>query len=281
MPKKTKKESVSKKNSKKTKKGFSISEQYRLAWNYLRNSENYVILVAAFFLFAIFIGFILPILAPADLVEILMNWIKKWVEEVIKETEGLGLLGMFWFIFKNNVLVGFVAIVLGLFLGAIPGILLFANGLFIGVISFIVVNTEGFTALWRLFPHGIFEIPAIIISFALGMKIYFSLYSKNSKDNYGVFVFGLVGGAIFSVFFIFGGIISVMFQESSLRYLSYLIYVAGYLLSVFAGSLFFSSRLKKRFKSNCMNSLRVFLLVIVPLLFVAAIIEAVLISFGS
>jgi stage II sporulation protein M len=40
------------------------------------------------------------------------------------------------------------------------------------------VNLNGFTVVWRLFPHGIFELPAIIISLGLGFKLGVEIFTK-------------------------------------------------------------------------------------------------------
>jgi stage II sporulation protein M len=43
------------------------------------------------------------------------------------------------------------------------------NGYLIGFVANMVVSQEGVLVLWRLLPHGIFELPAIFISIGLGI----------------------------------------------------------------------------------------------------------------
>ena len=74
-----------------------------------------------------------------------------------------------------------------------------------------VAAGNGYLILLRLLPHGIFEIPALILSLGLGLKLGFFIFTKNKK---------------------------------------------------------------KYLKDNLINSLRVFVYIILPLLIIAAIIEA-------
>ena len=43
------------------------------------------------------------------------------------------------------------------------------------------VSLEGILTLWKLFPHGIFEIPAVIISLGLGLRLGITLMFKTKK----------------------------------------------------------------------------------------------------
>ena len=72
-----------------------------------------------------------------------------------------------------------VSIFTGVFLSLIPILLLFSNGVFIGLISSIIAQSEGIFTFWKLIPHGIFEIPAVIIAIALGIRFgTFVFYDK-------------------------------------------------------------------------------------------------------
>ena len=76
------------------------------------------------------------------------------------------------------------------------------------------INTDGGLSLWKILPHGIFELPAVFIALGIGIKL-------------GMFIF----------------------QKKKLESL----------------------------KNYSINSLRVFLLIILPLLVIAGIIEGTLI----
>jgi len=98
--------------------------------------------------------------------------------------------------FTNNLYVGFLSIIFGVFLGIFPIMTAVFNGIIIGYVMNIAVSSEGFIILWKLLPHGIFELPAIFISMALGLKIFSSVFygKRVLKNNFkrSLLVFVLV-----------------------------------------------------------------------------------------
>ena len=155
-----------------------------------------------------FVGFVLP--AP-NLVE---QKILEFLKELLERTEGMGALELASFIFFNNLQSSLLGILLGFVFGIFPFLSSLFNGYVLGFVAQLSVKEKGALILWRLIPHGIFELPAVFISFGLGIK-------------FGTFIF-------------------------------------------------------KKKKVECFwnylwNSLRIFILIIVPLLIVAAIIEGILV----
>ncbi|MEC0126959.1 stage II sporulation protein M [Paenibacillus pabuli] len=79
----------------------------------------------------------------------------------------------FLFIFFNNAIKSVLVIYAGLFLGILPVIFLLINGM---VIGFLVHTTMNYGASFfdivvkGLLPHGIIEIPVIIIACAFGLR---------------------------------------------------------------------------------------------------------------
>jgi|TARA_Y100000034_G_scaffold102405_1_gene127250 stage II sporulation protein M len=192
----------------KNKKIFNFIEEYKKSWNFIKESKNFIYsVIGIFFVFSL-IGFFIT--APA----IIAEQILKFIEELLLKTQGMGHFELIKFIFFNNVQSSFFGMIFGVFLGIFPIVAVIANGYMLGFVASLVVNSEGISVLWRLFPHGIFELPAIFISLGLGLKI-------------GTFIF----------------------QKKKLE------------------------SLKKYF----LNSLRVFLFIILPLLIIAAIVEGSLI----
>jgi len=118
----------------------------------------------------------LGFLVPDDLKQELL----KGFAEKVAGVEDMGTLGIIGYIVWNNLKVSFLTVVLGVFL-IIPVIILFINGLIIGVIADQVQAIAGVSLgalLLSLLPHGILEIPAILLSgilgTMLGVKLYFS-----------------------------------------------------------------------------------------------------------
>lgn len=202
---------VKRKVAKKKNMGNSISikKLFLDSVKFLIESKKYILFsILAFFLFAI-IG---AIISPSA--EIL-DWIKKTIEAILLQTEGMGALDLIQFIFFNNVKVAIISILSGVFFGVIPFVLTMVNGYLLGFVSSRSVAFSGIFSLWKLFPHGVFELPAIFISFGLGIRL---------------------------------------------------------------GMFLFIERENKTFLNILKGCLNVFFMIIVPLLFVAAIIEGILIA---
>lgn len=194
------------KNKSKKQIGF-FKENYRAAFNYIGDMRNYIYIILILFILCFFIGYFFPIF--------FVDTIKQFIKNLALQTKDLRGTSLIIFIFKNNFLVSLSSIVFGLILGIIPLIITIINGYVLGFVASFAVSQEGISILWRLFPHGIFEIPAIILSLALGLKLGLSIFDKDFKME---------------------------------------------------------------FKSNLENILRVFILVIFPLLVIAAIIEGILVG---
>lgn len=207
MVKKKNKRKKKRESKKKKKQGF-FKENYLQSWDYIKESKSFIYYTIIIFIFFAIIGLILPV--P----EYISELISKFIKELLEKTETMSQFELITFIFTNNLKTSFYGLFFGILFGIIPLIGALANGYVVGVVSYVVVSEEGLFSLWRLFPHGIFELPAVFISLGLGLRL-------------GSFVF----------------------QEKKIESLRYYFW----------------------------NSLRVFLLVVVPLLIIAAIIEGSLI----
>lgn len=81
------------------------------------------------------------------------------------------------FIFFNNALKSFVAMVLGLFFGIVPILFILFNGFVVGVVAGYFSSEAGiFSILLLLIPHGILEIPAVLLSCAYGVELGIGFY---------------------------------------------------------------------------------------------------------
>jgi stage II sporulation protein M len=109
-----------------------------------------------------------------------------------------------------------MGIIYGFALGIFPILSIFANGYVVGYVCSSAISLSGVGSLLSLLPHGIFELPAIFVSFGMGMK-------------FGTFIF---------------------YKDKM-----------------------------KNFRKFFVDSLRVFVFVVLPLLVIAAIIEGILIAF--
>jgi len=146
------------------------------ASHFLLDSKIFILFAVGLFFFSFLLGFLI---SPS---QELLDAIKKFVEELLKQTEGMSLLQLIWFIFSNNFQVGFFSMIFGIFFGFFPFILTVANGYLVGFISLQSVSQSGIFSLWKLFPHGIFELPAIFISLGLGFRLGLFIFEKKEKS---------------------------------------------------------------------------------------------------
>jgi len=201
---------------------FSIKSEYKKSFEYIKDSRNFI--YSAILLFCIFlvlglffedlINSLFKALFNMDLNAQILNYI----QNLLDETEGMGGRQLMGFIFFNNLQSSFFGMMLGVLFGIFPLIALLSNGYLLGFVAMISVKTNGFLILWRILPHGIFELPAVFISLGLGLRLGMYVFAGKEKDS---------------------------------------------------------------FKTWFLNSLRVFLLVILPLLIIAALIEGALIALSG
>src|SRR4030042_1104115 len=198
-----------KKRKTKKKEKFNLGEEYKKCWEYIRESKKFIYAVVGLFLLSVLIGFFVPVS------ESIYDQIMTYIRELLKQTEGMSAFRLIWVIIFNNVRSTIFSIVLGIFFGIYPVISTLANGYLLGFVSSVSVSGAGVASLWRLFPHGIFELPAVFISLGLGIKMGMFIFQKNKMES---------------------------------------------------------------FKNYLINSLKVFLLIVIPLLIIAGIIEGILIA---
>ena len=189
-----------------------FGKTYYESFKYIHESRNFIYLSIGLFFGASIISFLFPV--PQSVLEQINEFIRKLLEE----TRGMGQTDLIKFIFLNNIQSSFFGMLFGAFLGIFPALILLVNGYLLGFVSSIIIKEEGILVLWRLFPHGIFELPAVFISTGLGLKFGTFIIQKNKSDS---------------------------------------------------------------FKKYLWNSIRAFLLIVVPLLIIAAIIEGTLIAYSG
>ncbi len=82
-------------------------------------------------------------------------------------------------IFANNAIKSFLLVFSGVIFGIIPVLFVAYNGYIIGIVIVIAGGERGIgNVLLSLLPHGIFEIPAVILSGALGMWLGSAMLEK-------------------------------------------------------------------------------------------------------
>ena len=169
------------KKSKKKGGKLNLKNEYIKSWEYIKDSQKFIWLVTAFFFFTAILGFIIE---PPESLSIK---IFQLINELLEKTENLSHGGLIKFIFLNNIQSSFTGMILGFLFGIFPLISTIANGYLVGFVSRFVVDAQGFSSLWRLVPHGIFELPAVFISLGLGLKFGTFMFHKNKSETFREF----------------------------------------------------------------------------------------------
>jgi stage II sporulation protein M len=145
------------------------------ALDYVKESRNYLYVISLIFLASIAIGAVFSRQ---------FSFLDEILKELLGKIEGLGLWGIIGFIVQNNVKSAFLGLFLGVFLGVFPVINAISNGVIIGYVMKVVWVDSGMSNMWKILPHGVFELPAIIISLGLGLKLGMFLFSKRKKEEF-------------------------------------------------------------------------------------------------
>jgi stage II sporulation protein M len=132
----------------------------------LMRTKNFILISFALFVFGIIIGFVIYHLSPGN----------EFFSLILKELENIGVefgekntIEMIVFIFLHNLQAVAMSIISGIIL-IFPVIFMLVNGMTIG---FFLGAAGNPLILIAIIPHGIFEIPALVISAAMGMRLGF------------------------------------------------------------------------------------------------------------
>lgn len=159
-----------------------IDEKLNYSFEYLKDSKKFIYFAIGIFSFFAVVGFLVPL--PPDVSKQIIDYFKK----IVEETKGFGLVDLIAFLFSNNSASGFMALFFGFFFGIFPFFNAVVNGMILGVVANMSVSENGVFSLWKLFPHGIFELPAIFISLGLGLKFSTFILKKNKLETFKEFL---------------------------------------------------------------------------------------------
>ncbi|HHY47147.1 MAG TPA: stage II sporulation protein M [Firmicutes bacterium] len=143
----------------------------------LSRSRRYIFLVAAIFLVGIAIGFISYQCYPGQ-VSLMVSEITAKLTRLSETLEGAGTLQAVLLVFWTNLKVVLMCIASGPAFGIAPAAAIFLNGFFIGVAAGHAASRGLNVPLLlgtSVMPHGIFEVPAVILGGVLGMRIGFNI----------------------------------------------------------------------------------------------------------
>ncbi|WP_246096677.1 stage II sporulation protein M [Paenibacillus sinopodophylli] len=160
--------------------------KWQLNWEYFKRMNSYIAFGTILFLAGMVIGGTNP--AFKSFLDGQLEGLGK-IAEMIDDSSN-PTLTMFIFIFLNNAVKSIVIMYLGAMLGILPIFFLVVNGMVIGYLLKATADLHGGAYVFELIvkgllPHGILEIPAIIIACAYGMR-------------FGVLVLKALGSLLFA-----------------------------------------------------------------------------------
>lgn len=148
---------------------------------YLYSLRKYILAVTGIFTFFLIIGVLVSITNPEkstyyiDLFKNTFGWITQ-----------LGPFERMLAIFKNNAINSLLALVLGIGFGFVPFFLAAVNGLFLGMVAEVFSTQKGILfVLAAILPHGIIELPMVLLSAAIGLRLGYEMYQflKGERTN--------------------------------------------------------------------------------------------------
>jgi len=134
---------------------------------YIYSIRFYILLSSLVFVGGVFAGYSFVYNFPEETQQIVEE-----LKEFFASGEEMTQFQIFLFILKNNITKLFMILLLGIFAGIIPLLASFANGMILGIFGCLVAESLS----WQFFlvgilPHGIIEIPVLILAAAIGMRI--------------------------------------------------------------------------------------------------------------
>ena len=169
---------------------MNLNRQFKDSLNYVKDSMGYIYFAFFMFLLFVFLGFYL---------NKNLGFIDIFLKELINRVSGLNLIELILFILQNNIQASFYGLIFGVFFAIFPLLDIAVNGIFVGYVLAKVEEIGGIYQIWRLFPHGIFELPAVFISLGLGLKLGMFVFSKKPMGELKKRVLGSLNSFLFIV----------------------------------------------------------------------------------
>ena len=134
---------------------------------YLSDLKFYILLSSFVFVSGILTGYSFVRDFPEETREIIEE-----LKKLFASGEEMTQFQIFLFILENNITKLLMMLLLGIFAGIIPLFASFANGMILGIFACLVSESLS----WEFFlvgilPHGVIEIPVLILATAIGIRI--------------------------------------------------------------------------------------------------------------
>lgn len=147
---------------------------------YVHSIRFYLLFVSILFIGAIVLGYVGFL---SDIFSVQMEGIQELSENIKDFTQShpswLIFLVFFIVIFLNNAFTCFLEILLGPLLGIFPMFSAVING---GILGWFA-QEEGLIVFLAILPHGVFEIPAFLLSAAIGLKLGREVFKRKGERH--------------------------------------------------------------------------------------------------
>ena len=143
---------------------------FRKSLHFLISSKNFII--AAVIMFAAF--FLLGLAYP----NLMRDFVLDVISGMVGKIEGMNFFQLAGFIIFNNVKSSFLGMFIGLLFGIFPLFLAAINGYVLGFVMNLTIAQNGASEIWKIFPHGIFELPAFFFALGLGIRLGYTLFTN-------------------------------------------------------------------------------------------------------
>lgn len=200
----------------------------------VRENSQYVLGGALLFIGGSLLGY-LNSEAIQQTAQELLRQLEQIAEKI--DDQGGGAFNIFWVIFQNNVLASLTMLGLGVFFGFFPIFALLSNGVLLGFMLKIFA-IQGLNPLSVLFigilPHGILELPAVILAASIGIKYGFTVIriGFNMFSNKRTAISREFMNSLRDLPFIVGAVIVMLFFAAIIESV-----VTPYLIHLFFGDL--------------------------------------------
>jgi stage II sporulation protein M len=143
----------------------------RQFFNYVYDMRLFLAIVIGLFLVSAALGYFIPGWSP-EASKSLLSGLQSKAESLAGQPPLLMMLGIFF----NNAAGAIMAMLFGLAAGLFTLFFVVTNGMVIGIVLEMMVSKLGAAGGGLLFlagilPHGIFELPAIFLSTAIGLRL--------------------------------------------------------------------------------------------------------------
>lgn len=134
---------------------------------YIFSLRKFILVAVLVFVFAAFNGYFSAKSSPSE-----MELVLEKLQEMLGQIMEMPPLDQFLFIILNNGITAFLAIILGIIFGIFPFLVLLSNGTILGAVAYFVQTELSWSTFFvGILPHGIIEIPVIILAGAVGFKL--------------------------------------------------------------------------------------------------------------